>query len=401
MMESGRGTDEAPVPKTGFDAFRGTPLAIILGIILGVGAALVFMYTGVYYTCCFFMGYLIVALVLYYLPKLLGADKVQWQAIVAVLFFVCSSCFGAMVVSPDAISHNEWHEGDSFDSSGFSNLHITEGTTSEGKTELVFTFYYDSECGGKIGVQEQRVKYIHYNNVNALNTIQSFHGAETKYGTEPEGKSTYEVHVTDCVNDSMYHFKLVKFKEAESTNTNVDTGTKAYLYDYHLSDNHKSEIVWLGNCYQTGIVTGVFVIVCVLMFLMNRYLAKAREKMEAEGRLYPQGYGRCKECGTMVLPGETCCRKCGAYVDIPDEMRVKKVDSFHCSDCGAEVPADALCCPRCGAKFDEDDEVVIVDKDGKSSETIEAENQATEEKPAEEKPAEETPAENKEEEKKE
>ncbi len=56
------------------------------------------------------------------------------------------------------------------------------------------------------------------------------------------------------------------------------------------------------------------------------------------------------------------CRKCGAYIDVPDELRHKKDDYFQCSECGAEVPGDSTVCPKCGAKFDEDDETVIVEK---------------------------------------
>ncbi len=66
----------------------------------------------------------------------------------------------------------------------------------------------------------------------------------------------------------------------------------------------------------------------------------------------------------MVLPGEVNCRKCGAYIDVPDELRVKKKDFFQCSECGAEVPSDATECPKCGAKFDEVQENVVVHADG-------------------------------------
>ena len=60
----------------------------------------------------------------------------------------------------------------------------------------------------------------------------------------------------------------------------------------------------------------------------------------------------------MVLPGEIKCRKCGAYIDRPEEMRRKKDDFFQCSACGAEVPGDAQVCPKCGAKFDGVENVV-------------------------------------------
>ena len=72
----------------------------------------------------------------------------------------------------------------------------------------------------------------------------------------------------------------------------------------------------------------------------------------------------------MVLPGEVVCRKCGEYIDVPEEMKVHKKDYFICESCGAEVPADAKTCPRCGVSFDEV-ETEIVHADGSVDKTIE------------------------------
>jgi ribosomal protein L40E len=97
----------------------------------------------------------------------------------------------------------------------------------------------------------------------------------------------------------------------------------------------------------------------ILSNIMKGRMEKTREQMEKEGRLYPQGHGRCQKCGAVVLPGEVNCRKCGEYIDRPDEMKPDKKDFFECSECGAEVPADAKQCPKCGAAFDEEDEEII------------------------------------------
>ena len=99
-----------------------------------------------------------------------------------------------------------------------------------------------------------------------------------------------------------------------------------------------------------------FIVISLLVFWMRKNLEKTRERLEKEGRLYPPGYGRCKKCGTVVLPGEICCRRCGEYIDVPEEMRVKKVNYFECSECGREVPEDAGVCPYCGEVFDDDGE---------------------------------------------
>ena len=112
----------------------------------------------------------------------------------------------------------------------------------------------------------------------------------------------------------------------------------------------------------TDILVGVFMrfifpllLISLLTWWMRQNLERTRARLEAEGRLYPQGYGRCKRCGSLVLPGEIICRKCGEYVDVPEEMRVKKVNYFECSECGREVPPDAGVCPYCGEAFEEDE----------------------------------------------
>ena len=98
-----------------------------------------------------------------------------------------------------------------------------------------------------------------------------------------------------------------------------------------------------------------FLLLSLLTWWMRTNLEKTRARLEAEGRLYPQGYGRCKRCGSLVLPGEIMCRKCGEYIDVPEEMRVKKVNYFECSECGREVPQDAGVCPFCGEVFEDEE----------------------------------------------
>lgn len=108
----------------------------------------------------------------------------------------------------------------------------------------------------------------------------------------------------------------------------------------------------------------IFFIILIFSTLMRRTIKGKRDKMENDGRLYPQGYGRCEKCGALVLPGEIKCRKCGAYIDRPEDMKREKNDFFQCSECGAEVPSDAQVCPKCGAKFD-GEENIVAHADGK------------------------------------
>ena len=144
--------------------------------------------------------------------------------------------------------------------------------------------------------------------------------------------------------------------ESESTAASL-----VFWYDY---DADTTMICLTGTAYTVAFAAILFFMILVFSTMMRSSAEKTRAKMEAEGRLYPQGYGRCKQCGAMVLPGEVNCRKCGAYIDVPDELRVKKKDFFQCSECGAEVPSDATECPKCGAKFDEAQENVVVHADG-------------------------------------
>ena len=115
------------------------------------------------------------------------------------------------------------------------------------------------------------------------------------------------------------------------------------------------EDLTVSNIMEFGmLVVFPFVLLSILIWWMRRNLEKVRARLEAEGRLYPPGYGRCKRCGTIVLPGEVACRRCGEYVDVPEHLRVKKINYFECSECGREVPEDAGVCPFCGEAFDDD-----------------------------------------------
>jgi len=155
--------------------------------------------------------------------------------------------------------------------------------------------------------------------------------------------------------------------------------------NYTVSNaNSESYVTFTENSF-TGSLTGlslegativmVYVMIVFYMILlfssfMRSRMERTRAKMEADGRLYPQGYGRCENCGAIVLPGEVKCRKCGKYIDRPKEWQPEKKDFFECSECGAEVPADAEVCPKCGAKFD-GTETEVIHSDGSKDTTSE------------------------------
>ncbi|MCL1810893.1 MAG: zinc ribbon domain-containing protein, partial [Methanomassiliicoccaceae archaeon] len=133
-------------------------------------------------------------------------------------------------------------------------------------------------------------------------------------------------------------------------------------YTRFLTDAFDGDVTSL--CLYGCLISTVYVMIIFLMIMlfsnfMRGRMERTRERMEQEGRLYPQGYGKCEECGAIVLPGEVNCRKCGAYIDRPEEMKPNKKDFFECSECGAEVPSDARRCPKCGAEFDEEESEVV------------------------------------------
>ena len=161
-------------------------------------------------------------------------------------------------------------------------------------------------------------------------------------------------------------------EKIEGDTKKIDT-YMSFTYDTGTSTMQVMKMCAVGSAYITGLTALMFFLILGFSALMRSSAQKTRRKMEAEGRLYPQGYGLCKKCGATVLPGEVVCRKCGEYIEVPQEMRAKKVDFFTCSDCGAEVPSDAKVCPKCGASFDEGDETEVAHPDGTvdvSTETV-------------------------------
>lgn len=58
----------------------------------------------------------------------------------------------------------------------------------------------------------------------------------------------------------------------------------------------------------------------------------------------------CKQCKSVLSPGQKFCQKCGARVDAQD-VKV-------CSRCGAELKAEQKFCSACGMKVDETASVV-------------------------------------------
>lgn len=342
----------------------------IIAVIVALAAALILEVLGLTASC---LGMLVIAVVLYMIPHLLKVTSVRVKAIVGVVFVVLSVAIGtvgyASIVEDTAYTIDQ--ESDTI--KGIS----LEYDDSEGVYVLSFSVN-PTEMLSEIPEGETWGVIYQYADVSMVSFGLIGLGTYT-YDAIANGETEekwYDVKVTlTNLEDGKYEYVavgLVYGEEDDLVNGTVYS-SMGFTYDSGISTGDVYVLCLYGSAYSTFISALLFFVILGLSAAMRGGAQKSRDKMEAEGRLYPQGYGRCKECNAMVLPGEVVCRKCGAPIDVPEEMRPKKKDFFTCSECGGEVPADATVCPRCGAKFDEPVEVEVDHADGTvevSSETV-------------------------------
>ncbi len=323
--------------RTPGSGFIGTPAAQALGLVLGFAAAIGMMASGLYRIVCM---YAFVGVVMYIIPKLFGVKNVIMLVALGIAFFLVCTFAGALAFTVPQIDDN----GPDTVTGDFSDVTITEN----GDTYDISVTYTGSVTG------EMELNYGPMASAN-FNFIDY---AKKDPLTMTASGSVYTVTGVELSSEkpTCMYFEMENDDDSDSSDM--------FIYSDNLSSGEIKKAAITANMYMTGIITAMFLLIVLLTAWMRRSLEKTRAKMEAEGRLYPQGYGRCKECGMLVLPGETVCRKCGAYIEVPDEIKEKmkhKVEYTECSECGAEVPADARRCPKCGASFDEETEEVHVE----------------------------------------
>ncbi len=326
-------------------------IAIIIALTIGLVLEVAFN------AKCF--GYFIVAIVLYMIPHLLGISSVKVKIIVGIMFIVLAVPTLTYVFSstPDAVAEQQEEdeyilcleyitdEDDPYigDVVIYIKLYVdSDGNTPE-EWQIVFQCYYAQSLTYAInGSMSTLAREVYFNpDEYTLDENGIYHMTVEDLKLE-EGK-LYVMGAFILVNEALTSHKLI-----ELYNTRYNAISLALT----------------GAGYTVLYAMIIYFLILVFSTLMRNSAEKARVKMEADGRLYPQGYGRCKQCGAMVLPGEINCRKCGVYIDVPEELRVKKKDSFQCSECGAEVFPDTTICPKCGAVFDEEDENEVIHQDG-------------------------------------
>lgn len=331
----------------------------ILGLISAFALALILTLFG-FGSQCMCLGMVLIAAVLCMLPRLLGVDNLKLMSVFGVLFLIAATLIGGIVMAPkvvDGLSGDPMHPDDKYP---FTEVKYTYEDN---------TVYINADIIGEIGTHDV---YLRYGEVVGISygTANVDINNEIKLNVIPDTEGNWKVSgQIDLNRDKLYGGYLLMTTTNDGEEVIVDNNVYQSKYGVLFSDVYEGDVLSLGlyGCFIFAIY--ILIIYFAILFMssfMRKRMEQTREQMEKEGRLYPPGYGRCENCGTVVLPGEINCRKCGAYIDRPEEMKPQKKDYFECSDCGAEVPADANECPKCGAHFDEDETEII-----HSDETVE------------------------------
>ena len=308
-----------------------------LGMFLAALIGILFAWAGLFTIFCGMGGGLLIGVLLYMLPKSMGA-KWKEMAVFGVIFFVVCSAFAAFAVSKPLIENFE----SSSSHGDFENIVVTPFWSDASDTYTISMDYTGSEAGKPVTLELRKVTSVWTNVWTHESDVRASVTQTLVLGT-----NTFTVTLTgDDIYDYIFH---IKESTAADAKTVVSSG---YLIGPVLMDD-VGMFCFQWNLYGIGLyVMLIFFMVLLLTTWMRKKLEDTRERLEKEGRLYPQGYGRCKDCGTIILPGEVTCRKCGAYIEVPTEMKVNKVEFFECSECGKEVPVNVDTCPNCGATFD-------------------------------------------------
>lgn len=321
----------------------GQILAMIIAAVAGV-ALLVFKSTSNIVLIC-----LIVGIIAYMLPHLMGATP-KVKVVFLFIFIIITVLVGSLSVGPAFIDKNSSQEISEYNG-------ISYKVSGSGD---VFTFYDIQDTGSnpnELVASYVDVSYIAFENIflrGNVSDLEIIHLVGDAATVTLDNSKLYSLFLAHLGDDGK-----------------IDTSTMSYstLSGFDFTGNTTSYTL-TGTAYVCAYIALFFFIILGLTTIMRRRLQHTRAKMEAAGRLYPQGYGRCTLCGAIVLPGEVNCRKCGAYIDRPESMKPRKKDYLTCSVCGAEITEDMTECPKCGAKFD-GEESVVTHVDGSQETSVE------------------------------
>ena len=321
------------------DPFKGsvrlTP-KMMFGISVPLALAIIMALSGFNAMCC--IGVVLVPAFLFILPQTFGVTSIKIRTVMGVIFLVVTVIVGALVVVPFNVGGLE---GAPEDTDNIKNVtYDIAGNTLTIAADLV-------NVNEPVVFRYNEIWALSYDNIYTNETMTV---TLTVSGNHATG--TVTIDRDKLYMGSIFTQVLNDKGELEDHKTSNTVFTEAF-------DSSILGMSLVGSFIASIMMTVLFFMILIFSTFMRKRMEAMRGKMEAEGRLYPQGYGRCGSCDSVVLPGEINCRKCGAYIDRPGEMKPNKKDFFECSDCGAEVPADARSCPKCGSMFDEDEAEVI------------------------------------------
>ena len=303
-----------------------------LGMLIAGGMGLIFAYFSMFTILCGMGGGMLIGVLLYMLPKSMGADFKKMAVFGVIFFVVCSAVSAYAVSKPYIESYEDPHD--------VRDLHGVE--IVEIGSDYAIQFTYVGSDGATVEIRYGVVGSILGNQPAVPNTFELIKN-------DPTTKDVLASYTLPALEDGKVYAYEIVIRNA-SGDILVD-GSAVFVGPNLMDDVGTFCLTW--NLYYIALyVMLIFFMILLFTTYMRKKLEATRERMEKEGRLYPQGYGRCKDCGTIILPGEVTCRKCGAYIDVPEEMKVKKIEFFECSECGKEVPVNVDTCPNCGATFD-------------------------------------------------
>lgn len=302
----------------------------ILGLGFGILISLWLLMSG-YYTYLGIMWMIVLPAILYLAPRIAKVRDLKHMIAGGVIFAVVAILAGGLFLSPGSI-----HDHDGFKSgNGFENGVIT--TTATGYS---VTVDYTGPHGDKTPMAflvpiDMAGYYMPYGQGEGL--MGTVSGTSVSFDFD--------------VDDRLY---LLYFYLGDDDGRMIQGSKSPQFYlTMKTSEAELSKAAWKETVYVVSIIVILYFMITLFTYAIRSRANKARDRMIEQGRLYPSGYGRCKHCDAIVLPGEINCLKCNSYIDVPKELRPAKVDYFECEACGAEVPEDADKCPKCGVDFEE------------------------------------------------
>lgn len=366
---------DTAMPESGFQKFKKSKVAFPIGVVIALLVGVGLFYMGIQQFACG-LGFVLIAAAVFIIIKWFNGKDVKKMAIFGALFFVTILLAGIFVMAiPTMDNHTD---PGAINGNGFSGAVVNFQDDTHSVITDVSVFYTGDMTDKKIAIHIDlgSVMFNSYRVVDGNNSMN--------YDlTLVDGKYTYTGNI-NLNTHTLYGYYFVVYDTIGEQKEVARSA--AVLIKSDMSQTDQISLAFTSSIVSVATVTVLYAIIVFFSIRASKNMEKVRADMEAEGRLYPKGYGRCKNCGTVVLPGETHCRKCGTFIEVPEEYKKNLSEYFECSECGAQIPADSIFCPKCGAKFDEEEETVVV------SESTEQTSEQKAIEPAPEEVAEQAPA---------